>query len=103
MAQTDCTFGGTRMMKVRIFSVLLSLAIALAPLNRAARAQQAPSNSAVKTVEITPAVIDAEAGQQIKLTAIGKDASGQPTDQKPQAWFLSPFDLAGIDETGNLT
>src|SRR5438128_1258889 len=90
------------MMKARILA-LLSRAIAIAPIDKIALAQQPPATSAVKTVEISPAVIDAEAGQQIKLTAIGKDASGQPTDQKPQAWFLSPFDLAGIDETGNLT
>jgi hypothetical protein len=91
------------MMKHRILSTLIFLAITIAPLNNTMLAQQPPAASAVKTVEITPAVIDAEVGQQMKLTAVGKDAAGKPTDQKPQAWFLSPFDLAGIDEEGNLT
>ncbi len=57
----------------------------------------------VKTVEITPAVSEAEVGQQLKFTATAKDAAGQTVDIKPAAWFAAPFDLAAADESGTVS
>jgi hypothetical protein len=88
----------------RALSGLILLALALPAIGPTARAQQPPAAPAsVKTVEIAPATIEAEVGQQIKFTAVGKDSTGKPTDQKPAAWFAAPFDLAAADETGTVT
>jgi hypothetical protein len=57
----------------------------------------------ITTVEVTPASVEAEVGQQIKFTATGKDESGKVVSEKVAAWFAGPFDLAGADENGNVT
>ncbi len=60
--------------------------------------QEAPTSSvAPKVVEISPGVAKAEVGQQLKFTAVAKDAAGQVVDQKPSLWFAAPFDLAAAD------
>lgn len=64
-----------------------------------ARQQSAP----VKTVEVTPNVIEAEVGQQLKLTAVAKDESGKTLDVKPATWFAAPFDVASVDNSGNIS
>jgi hypothetical protein len=51
-----------------------------------------------KVVEISPKTTEAEVGQQLKFTAIAKDASGQVIDQKPSFWFAAPFDLAAAED-----
>lgn len=80
----------------RMKAALLSLLLLIA---ESALAQ----SSQVKTVEITPATIDAEVGQQIKLTAVGKDESGKPVDEKPSVWFAAPSDQGVTDQTGIVT
>lgn len=57
----------------------------------------------VKTVEITPNVTEAEVGQQLKLTAVARDASGKTIDVKPATWFAAPFDVAAADSSGNIS
>jgi hypothetical protein len=70
--------------------------------------QQPPSppppggSVAPKVVEVTPKEVTAEVGQQVKFTAIGKDASGQVIPGSPSLWFAAPFDLAGA-QNGTVT
>jgi len=90
----------------------LVLAVAVASLSVAAvraqdapaKAQETPSTSvAPASVEITPKTLDAHVGEKVKFTAAAKDAAGNPIDQKPSVWFAAPFDLAGADESGEVT
>jgi len=59
--------------------------------------------SPVKTVEVTPAVTEAEVGQQLKMTAVAKDESGKTIDVQPSTWFAAPFDVVSADRSGNVT
>ncbi len=73
----------------------------------AAQQQGAPSappegSVAPKVVEVSPPEAKAEVGQQVKFTAVGKDASGQVVPGTPSLWFAAPFDLAGV-ENGTVT
>jgi len=61
------------------------------------------STPTVSKIEITPSGGEVEVGQQIKLTAIAKDASGNTLDLKPAAWFAAPFDLAAADNSGTIS
>jgi len=66
--------------------------------------QEPPSTSvAPATVEITPGTIDAHVGEKIKFSATAKDAAGKAIEEKPSVWFAAPFDLAGADESGEVT
>jgi plastocyanin len=66
--------------------------------------EEAPTTSvAPASVEISPATIDAHVGEKIKFSAVAKDAAGNPIDEKPSTWFAAPFDLAGADESGEVT
>jgi hypothetical protein len=68
-------------------------------------AKQEPSSTSVApaTVEITPGTIDAHVGEKIKFSATAKDAAGKAIEEKPSVWFAAPFDLAGADESGEVT
>lgn len=88
------------MSRLRIQFCLLVLALSIIAVASKVMAQQSPS---VKTIEITPATTQAEAGQELKLTATGKDAAGKPVDLKPAAWFAAPFDIASADQSGTIT
>src|ERR1022692_3348522 len=75
-----------------------------APKAAAAAKQEPPSTSvAPASVEVTPKTIDAHVGEKIKFSAAAKDAAGNPIDEKPSVWFAAPFDLAGADESGEVT
>ena len=66
--------------------------------------QEAPSTSvAPAVVEITPKTLDAHVGEKVKFSAAAKDAAGNPIDAKVSVWFAAPFDLAGADESGEVT
>jgi uncharacterized protein YjdB len=66
--------------------------------------EQAPTTSvAPASVEITPKTLDVHVGEKVKFSAAAKDASGNPIDAKPSVWFAAPFDLAGADESGEVT
>ena len=70
----------------------------------AAKPQEAPSTSvAPATVEITPKTLDAHVGEKVKFSAAAKDAAGNPIDAKVSVWFAAPFDLAGADDSGEVT
>src|ERR1700756_3865123 len=63
----------------------------------------AATSVAPASVEITPKTLDAQVGQKVKFSAAAKDAAGNAIDAKPSVWFAAPFDLAGADESGEVT
>jgi len=85
-----------RRLRIALLFVLLAVA-------SRAWAQDAPAAGAVKTVSISPKVTEVEVGQQLKFTAVGLDAEGKATDQKPMMWFAAPFDLAAAEMSGLVT
>jgi uncharacterized protein YjdB len=58
--------------------------------------------STVRTVEVTSSLKEAEAGQQVKVNVVAKDASGNPVNEKPSTYFAGPFDIAAVDDDGNV-
>ncbi len=90
------------MRTARNIFVILCLTLPLASAGGRARGQS-PNGPTVKTVEITPAKIDVEVGQQVKFSAVAKDDSGKPLDEKATVWFVAPFDLAAADESGTVS
>jgi len=68
-----------------------------------ANAQESTTSVAPEVVEITPKTLDVHVGQKVKFSAAAKDAAGNPIDAKPSVWFAAPFDLAGADESGEVT
>ena len=66
-------------------------------------AQNAATTAAVvKTVEITPSVKEAEVGQPVKLTVVATDAAGNVIKEQPSTYFAGPFDIAAVDDNGNV-
>lgn len=61
-----------------------------------------PPPSSVKTVEVSAAVKEAEVGQQVKISVVAKDASGNVVNEQPSTYFAGPFDAAAADENGNI-
>src|SRR5215469_2459710 len=89
-------------------SSILAIALALFSLplrsQEAAKAQESPTLSvAPALVEITPKMLAVHVGQKVKFSAAAKDAAGNAIDAKPSVWFAAPFDLAGADESGEVT
>jgi uncharacterized protein YjdB len=69
----------------------------------AAKPQESTTSVAPAVVEITPKTLDVHVGQKVKFSAAAKDAAGNPINAKPSVWFAAPFDLAGADESGEVT
>ena len=67
------------------------------------RTAQSTSVAPCATVEITPSALEAHVGEKIKFSATAKDAAGKAIEEKPSVWFAAPFDLAGADESGEVT
>jgi plastocyanin len=88
-------------------SVLLAIAVVIASIplwsQDAAKPQESTTSVAPAVVEITPKTLDVHVGQKVKFSAAAKDAAGNPIDAKPSVWFAAPFDLAGADESGEVT
>src|SRR5215213_2263824 len=62
----------------------------------------ATSTSTVKTVQVTATAKEAEVGQQVKITVVAKDASGNVVNEKPSTYLAGPFDVAAVDDDGNV-
>jgi len=78
-------------------ALLIALSLLAVAQQTATKSDQPSTSVAPKTVEITPATARAEVGQQLKFSAVAKDATGQVLDQKASIWFAAPFDLAAAD------
>src|SRR5688572_25804458 len=59
-------------------------------------------NSKVKTVQVTPSAKEAEVGQSVTLSITATDAAGKVVSEKPSAYFAGPFDIAAVDDDGNV-
>jgi hypothetical protein len=93
--------------EVFMFSLGKSLfaiaAVALLSVNALAQGSNpAPPVSAVKTVQVTASVKEGEVGQQVKVTAVATDASGNVVKEQPSTYFAGPFDIAAVDDDGNV-
>jgi uncharacterized protein YjdB len=86
----------TRSVFAIIAGALLSVSVLAQGPNSAAPA------SSVKTVQITASVKEAEVGQQVKLTAVATDAAGNVVKEQPSTFFAGPFDIAAVDDDGNV-
>src|SRR6185295_6234657 len=86
-------------------ATLLTVVAAMLLFSLNVTAQQpgtAAATSAIKNVQITPSTKEAEVGQQVKLTVVATDASGNAVNEKPTAYFAGPFDIAAVDDDGNV-
>jgi len=89
--------GGLKMLATKQLVVIPILLLAITVF-----AQQPSPSSAVKTVEVKASVTEAEVGQQVKLTAVAKDAAGNIISEQPSSYFAGPFDIAAADESGTI-
>src|ERR1700691_2737791 len=69
----------------------------------AAKQEPASTSVAPASVEVSPSTIDAHVGEKLKFSAVAKDAAGNAIDEKPSVWFAAPFDVAGADDSGEVT
>ena len=66
-------------------------------------AQNASTTAAVvKTVEITASAKEVEVGQPVKITVVATDAAGNKINEQPSTYFAGPFDIAAVDDNGNV-
>jgi hypothetical protein len=87
---------------IRVFLlIILSLTTAFVAL--AQEPTPNPAEPKVGTVEIGPAVSEAEVGQKKKFTVTAKDEAGKPVEIKSPFWVALPVDSAFADETGTVT
>jgi len=85
----------------RSFLIVLSLSLfAISAL--AQGTNSSTTTSAVKTVQVSAPVKEAEVGQQVKVTAVAKDATGNVINEQPSTFFAGPFDIAAVDDEGNV-
>lgn len=83
---------------------VMALSVAPAwPQDANSKPQESATSVAPAVVEITPKAIDVQVGQKVKFSAAAKDAAGNPIDAKPSVWFAAPFDLAGANDSGEVT
>src|SRR3989442_5086213 len=71
-------------------------------LSTIALTQQPTPTAGVATVEGSASVKEAEVGQQVKLTVVAKDASGNVVKEEPATYFAGPFGIAAADDNGNV-
>ena len=62
----------------------------------------AASVPTVKSVQITSSAKEAEVGQSVKLSVVATDAAGNVVKETPSTFFAGPFDIAAVDDEGNV-
>ncbi len=80
---------------------LIAIALLFSP---NARAQQSASSAtaAVKAVQVSVPVKEAEVGQEVQVRVVVTDASGKALNEKPSTYFAGPFDIAAVDDDGKV-
>ena len=58
--------------------------------------------SNVKTVQVTSSAKEVEVGQSVKLSVAAMDSAGKVVKEQPSAYFAGPFDIAAVDDDGNV-
>jgi hypothetical protein len=67
-----------------------------------AQSTHAPASN-IKTVQITASAQEAEVGEKVKLSVTATDASGKVVKEQPSVYFAGPFDIAAVDQDGNVS
>jgi plastocyanin len=88
------------MRTIRSLLVVVCFALLVAMATAVSTAQ---NSSSANVAELTPATADISVGQKVKFAATVKDATGNKTSAPASAWFVAPFDLAGVDESGTVS
>src|ERR1700745_734514 len=94
------------MLKHKVVFLVIAVAMFSAPASwsqDAAKPQEATTSVAPAVVEITPKTLDVHVGQKVKFSAADRDAAGNPLEAHSPVWLAAPFDLAGADESGEVT
>src|SRR5262245_24569396 len=89
------------MCSIRICFSLAVLAVLLLSINVWTQSAPAPELK-IKSVQVTASAQQAEVGQTVKLTVTATDSSGNVVTEKPSAYFAGPFDIAAVDDDGNV-
>jgi plastocyanin len=88
---------------MRSFRGLLTVfSLALAVLMAVNVAAQSNGSSTASLV-LAPETAEIAVGQKVKFNVTAKDASGHAVKKTPSTWFAAPFDLAGVDDSGNVS
>ena len=83
-------------------SIFAIITLTLLAVNALAQGPNPPSAPVVATVQVTVSAKDAEVGQQVKLKAVATDAAGNVVKEQPSSYFAGPFDIAAVDDDGNV-
>lgn len=83
-------------------SLFAIITVTLLAVNALAQGPNPPSAPVVAAVQVTVSAKDAEAGQQVKVTAVATDAAGNVVKEQPSSYFAGPFDIAAVDDDGNV-
>ena len=89
------------MSSFRNYFYMAIAAVLLSSINVWAQSAPAPELK-IKTVQVTASAQQAEVGQTVKLSVTAMDASGNVVTEKPSAFFAGPFDIAAVDDDGNV-
>ena len=76
----------------------LSAASVILAFSLCSAAQETSTSEVPRAVEVTPKEVTAEVGQEVKFTAVAKNAAGEDIPGEPSLWFAAPFDLAGAEK-----
>lgn len=90
-----------RIMRYR-FPLLIAATLLFSVNTLAQNANPKSVSASVKTVEVSASTKEAEVGQQVKIIVMAKDASGTEVKEKPSTYFAGPFDIAAVDDDGNV-
>lgn len=83
-------------------SLFAIITLTLLAVNALGQGPNPPSAPVVATVQVTVSAKDAEVGQQVKLKAVATDAAGNVVKEQPSSYFAGPFDIAAVDDDGNV-
>jgi len=89
---TDCSVPRSWKPNVGV-GLFLLVVLGLGP---AAPSQVGEDGATVATVEIHPAEIEGEVGEEITFQAVAKDGNGSPLDLEPSVWFAAPWDVGAM-------
>jgi hypothetical protein len=56
----------------------------------------------VKTVQVSTSAKEAEVGQSVKVSVTALDGAGKVVKEQPSTYFAGPFDIAAVDDDGNV-
>ena len=85
-----------------LLALIITLLISCNAAGQQANSTASSQAAVVKAVKVLVPVKEAEVGQQVKVSVAATDASGNAVNEKPSAYFAGPFDIAAVDDDGNV-